>query len=154
QAPRAARRCRSPRRFWRARRGRGMCTKSPSSAAGRSAWSAPPPKGRPPVGFPSSQFGVFLGRSHNKSREPRGAGFGEPSAATRGIETRGAKKLEEIRIVDPVERYTLDEYLASLARDVRAEIDRVVTRERTRLGLRRVLDDWFAHLAETQADGD
>jgi len=68
--------------------------------------------------------------------------------------TGGEKKLDEIRIFDPSERYGIGEHVASLAREVRAEIDRVVPQERTRLGLHHVLDDWFAHLEETQADGE
>ena len=113
----------------------------------------PAVEGRPAVGFSEFPFGELLAPLQQRVREAARVWFSEPPAS-RGIETGGAKNLEEIRIVDPAERYTLGEYLELLAREVRAEIDRVVPQERTRLGLRGVLDDWFAHLAETQADGD
>jgi len=108
----------------------------------------------PAIGVSVFQFGELLAPLQQRVREAARVWFGEVQAASRGIETSGAKNLEEIRIVEPAERYTLSEHLELLARDVRVEIDQVVPQERTRRGLRRVLDDWFAYLAETQADAD
>jgi hypothetical protein len=98
-------------------------------------------------------FGDLLAPLQEHVREAARIWGGEPPGGP--LETDESKILEKIRITDPAAGYTtLDEQLTALADKVRTAIEQGGFQERTRLGLKRVLDDWFGHLAETQADGD
>lgn len=109
----------------------------------------------PLAGIEAFQFGDLLVPLQGRVREAARLWAGDPLSVSPTQSGDGPKIATENRIVAPVERYsTLDEHLAALAARVRAAIDAGGYQERTRLGLHRVLDDWFDHLAETQADGE
>lgn len=110
----------------------------------------------PKAGIGRFEFGELLTPLQTRVREADRLWAGDPlSVAPQPAADAENRIARENRIVARQGRYaTFDEYLEALAGDVRAAIDAGAYQERTRAGLHKVLDDWFAHLSEIHGDGD